>query len=77
MAGEEDLDGVGRQRRHGRAPGFLAAEPSFKTPVSYEEADRRAETLLAKLTVEEKLQMITGSNSFFIKSLPRQLYKKK
>ncbi len=53
------------------ASGFLAAEPSFKTPVSYEEADRRAETLLAKLTVEEKLQMITGSNSFFIKGFPQ------
>ncbi len=48
----------------------VLAEPSFKTPVSYEEADRRAGEVLAKLTVEQKLQLITGYNSFYIKGWP-------
>ena len=46
------------------------AEPSFKTPVSYEVADRRAGELLAKLTSAEKLQLISGHNTFFIKGFP-------
>jgi beta-glucosidase len=46
------------------------AEPSFKTPVSYEEADRRAGEILAKMSPAEKLLLITGSNSFFIKGFP-------
>ena len=47
------------------------AEPSFKTPVSYDDADRRAGELLAKMTREEKLSIITGSNSFYIRGFPR------
>jgi beta-glucosidase len=46
------------------------AEPSFKTPVSYEEADQRAGLVLAKMTPEQKLQLISGYNSFFIKGFP-------
>ena len=43
------------------------AQPSFKTPVSFEEADRRAGGVLARLSTAEKLQLITGSNTFYIK----------
>ncbi|HKB56505.1 MAG TPA: glycoside hydrolase family 3 C-terminal domain-containing protein [Lacunisphaera sp.] len=46
------------------------AEPSFKTPVSYEDADQRAGGVLAKMTTAQKLQLISGSNSFFIKGFP-------
>jgi beta-glucosidase len=48
------------------------AQPSFRPPVSYEDADRRATALLAKLTIEQKLQLITGHNSFYIKGFPEQ-----
>jgi len=47
------------------------AEPSFKTPVSYEEADRRAGELLAKMTMPEKLQYVSGTNFMYIKGFPR------
>ncbi len=46
------------------------AEPSFKTPVSFEDADQRAGALLDRMSIEQKLQLITGSNSFFIKGYP-------
>jgi beta-glucosidase len=46
------------------------AEPSFKTPVSYEDADQRAGALLAKLTPAQKLELISGYNSFYIKGYP-------
>ena len=49
----------------------VLAEPSFKTPVSYEDADRRAGEILAKMTPAEKLLLITGSNTFFIKGFPQ------
>jgi beta-glucosidase len=48
-----------------------SAEPSFKTPVSYEEADRRAGELLAKMTMAEKLQYVSGTNFMFLKGFPR------
>jgi len=47
------------------------AAPSFKTPVSYEDADRRAGELLSKMTRAEKLQLVTGYNSFYIKGYPK------
>jgi beta-glucosidase len=47
------------------------AAPSFKTPVSYEDADRRAGDLLARMSRAEKLQLITGYNSFYIKGYPQ------
>lgn len=47
------------------------AEPSFKTPISYEEADQRAGAILAKMSLEEKTQVISGSNSFYIKGFPQ------
>ena len=47
------------------------AQPSFRPPVSYEDADKRAAAILAKMTVAEKLQIITGHNSFYIKGFPQ------
>ena len=47
------------------------AGPSFKTPVSYDDADRRAGDLLARMTREEKLSLITGHNSFYVRGIPR------
>ena len=49
----------------------LSAEPSFKTPVSYEDADRRSGEILAKMSPAEKLLLISGSNTFFIKGFPQ------
>lgn len=47
------------------------AEPSFKTPVGFDDADARAVALIGQMTTDEKLAMITGWNSFYIKGLPR------
>ena len=46
------------------------AEPSFKTPVSYEIADQRATEVLGKMSVEQKLQLVSGYNGFYIKGFP-------
>lgn len=46
------------------------AEPSFVPPVSFEAADRRADEVLAKLSIEQKIELISGHNSFFIKGFP-------
>ena len=49
---------------------IAVAQPTFKTPVSYSDADKRASAILAKMTTDEKLQLITGHNSFFVKGFP-------
>lgn len=46
------------------------AEPSFMPPVSFEVADKRASEVLAKMSVAQKLELISGHNSFFIKGFP-------
>ncbi|HVU35794.1 MAG TPA: glycoside hydrolase family 3 C-terminal domain-containing protein [Opitutaceae bacterium] len=43
----------------------------FQTPVSYEKADERATALLAQMTTAEKLELISGHNSFYIHGFPR------
>jgi beta-glucosidase len=43
---------------------------SFK-PLSYEKADTKADSVLAMMTVEEKISYISGDRSFFIRSIPR------
>jgi beta-glucosidase len=48
----------------------VGAEPPFKPPVSYEKADARATQILSKMTIDEKLQLVSGHNSFFIKGFP-------
>ncbi len=52
------------------SPLLSHAEPSFKTPVSYEVADRRATEVLGKMSVEQKLQLVSGYNGFYIKGFP-------
>ncbi len=47
------------------------AQPSFKTPVSFEVADQRATEVLARLSTAEKLQLISGDKSFYIKGYPQ------
>jgi beta-glucosidase len=56
-----------------RPPGdaTLMIEPSFNPPIPFAEADRRAGALLAKMTREEKLGLITGHNFFWIRGVPR------
>ncbi|MBN2710197.1 MAG: glycoside hydrolase family 3 C-terminal domain-containing protein [Calditrichaceae bacterium] len=47
-------------------------------PLSFEEADLRADSVLAKLSLNEKIEMIGGHNMFYIKGYPEhgipQLY---
>lgn len=45
-------------------------EEEFK-PLSFEEADGKAEALLSKLTLEEKIKLIGGYSRFFIQALPK------
>jgi beta-glucosidase len=47
------------------------AESPFSTPFSYEKADERAGELLARMSTEEKLQLVSGYNSFFIRGFPQ------
>ncbi len=41
----------------------------FNIPVSYEEASSKAETILAEMSLEEKIEFIGGHNFFFIKGV--------
>ncbi|PTX91801.1 glycosyl hydrolase [Opitutus sp. ER46] len=58
--------------------GCLAMAAPDQPPVSAEKADERAGALLAKMTTEQKLELISGHNQFFIKGFPElgipQLY---
>lgn len=49
---------------------IASSESPFQTPVSYEAADLRAGALLAKLSLEQKLELIRGHNMFFVKGYP-------
>ncbi len=48
----------------------LLPEPSFKTPVSFADADTRATALLAKLSLPQKLSLISGHKGFFLRGYP-------
>lgn len=50
---------------------LAAAGEAFVPPVSYDVADRRAGELLAKMTPAEKLQLISGYQTFYIRGFPR------
>jgi beta-glucosidase len=41
------------------------------TPLSYEEAFKMADSILAQLTIDEKIELIGGHNFFFIKGLEK------
>lgn len=49
---------------------FTLAEPSFKTPVSFEEADHRAAAILAKMTLAQKIGLTSGHNFMFTRGYP-------
>jgi beta-glucosidase len=40
-------------------------------PLSYEEADQKADSVLALMTLEEKIAYVGGDRSFFIRPIPR------
>lgn len=44
---------------------------SFSPPVSFNTADKRAEEILSKLSIEEKIDLIGGQNLFFIQGLKK------
>ncbi len=46
-------------------------EKEMFQPLSYEEADAKADSLLAKMTLEEKIKIVGGDGSFFIQAIPR------
>lgn len=43
----------------------------FQPPVSYEQADKRADTVLKKMSIEEKIQLINGYNDFYIRGFKK------
>jgi beta-glucosidase len=43
----------------------------FSPPISYEEADKRADKILSSMTLEEKASIIGGHNSFYIKGFEK------
>lgn len=45
--------------------------PKFNPPVSYEVADKRADEVLSKMSIEDKVQLISGDNSFYIKGFEK------
>lgn len=52
------------------ASSTAALGASFEPPISYEKADERAGALLAKMTTDQKLKLISGHNQFFICGFP-------
>lgn len=55
-----------------------ATDSTFKPQIPLKEADKKAQILLNKMTLEEKLQLISGHNIFYIKGFEKlgipQLY---
>jgi beta-glucosidase len=50
---------------------LMSQNPSFTPPVSFEAASAKADSIVRQLTLDEKLGLIGGHNSFFIKGLER------
>ncbi|MGD1046441.1 MAG: glycoside hydrolase family 3 C-terminal domain-containing protein [Bacteroidota bacterium] len=49
----------------------VAKKPERFQPLSFEEADAKAASILALMTTEEKIAYIGGDRSFFLRSIPR------
>ena len=45
---------------------------TYVTPVSYQEADQRANDILKKLTIDEKIKLVGGYSRFFINAIPEK-----
>ena len=43
----------------------------FQTPISFADANRRADSILSLMTLDEKIEMIGGHNSFFTKGFEK------
>jgi beta-glucosidase len=46
-------------------------EKEMFQPLPYEQADARADSVLARMTLEEKIKIVGGDGSFFIQAIPR------
>jgi beta-glucosidase len=46
-------------------------EKEMFQPVSYEQAEAKADSVLALMTLEEKIKIVGGDGSFFIQAIPR------
>ena len=51
-------------------PSFNMKKEAFQ-PLSYESADKKADSVLALMTTEEKIAYIGGDRSFFLRPIPR------
>jgi beta-glucosidase len=49
----------------------LAMNKEIFQPLSFESADQKADSVLALMTSDEKINMVSGDRSFFIRPLPR------
>ena len=43
----------------------------FQPPVSFQEADKRADSILKQMDLDEKIQLVGGFNTFFIKGFEK------
>jgi len=50
---------------------FVAKKPERFQPLSFAQADAKADSILAQMTIEEKIAYIGGDRSFFLRSIPR------
>jgi len=51
--------------------GRTQVRPQSHPPVSYETADKRADAILSKMSIEDKIQLISGDNAMFIKGFKK------
>lgn len=49
----------------------LKKEKEMFQPLSYEEADRKADSVLTLMTLDEKIALVGGDRGFFLRPLPR------
>lgn len=55
----------------GKAPESPAPLTPYTPAVAFEQADRRAAEIVASMSLEDKFDLISGHNSFFVKGLPQ------
>jgi beta-glucosidase len=49
----------------------MQAQEKFAPPVNFEEAGKRADAILSKMSIDEKIEMIGGHNMFFIQGFEK------
>jgi len=55
----------------GKAPESPAPFTPYAPAVAFEEADRRAAEIVASMSLEDKFELVSGHNHFFVKGLPQ------